>query len=131
MIIWNCEVRITNDNYTKKQQEYESKVYELRLQLAHETKETTDLHLTAESMFSLINRLPEVFKSSNNEEKNKILKYLISNSVQTGNKADIYLKKPFVFLYKKQDVLAWQTVVDTLRTFDWDEFLKSKMPFKV
>jgi site-specific DNA recombinase len=99
---------ITNDNYTKKQQEYESKVYELRLQLAHETKETTDLHLTVESMFSLINRLPEVFKSSNNEEKNKILKYLISNSLQTGNKADIYLKKPFVFLYKKQDVLDWQ-----------------------
>ena len=59
-------------------------------------------------MFNLINRLPEVFKSSNNEEKNKILKYLISNSVQTGNKADIYLKKPFVFLFKKQDVLAWQ-----------------------
>ena len=56
-------------------------------------------------MFSLINRLPEVFKSSNNEEKNKILKYLISNSLQTGNKADIYLKKPFVFLYKKKSCL--------------------------
>ena len=83
-------------------------MYELRLQLTGETKQTTDLHLTVESMFSLINRLPEIFKSSNNEEKNKILKYLISNSLQTGQKAELYLKKPFVFLYKKQDVQAWQ-----------------------
>jgi len=113
---------ITRDIYTKKQQEYESKLHELSLQLSPETKQTTDLHLTVESMFSLINRLPEIFKSSNNEEKNKILKYLISNSLQTGNKADIYLKKPFLFLYKKQDVLDWQTVADTLRTFDWSCF---------
>ena len=82
-------------------------------------------------MFNLINRLPEIFKSSNSDEKNKILKYITSNSLQTGQKADINLKKPFVFLYKKQGVQAWQTVVDTLRTFDWDGFLKSEVLFKV
>jgi hypothetical protein len=45
-------------------------VYELNLQLTKETKETSELHLTIESMFSLINKLPEIFKSWNSTEKN-------------------------------------------------------------
>ena len=98
---------ITDDIYTKKSKEFESKIHELSLHLAEQTKDNTDLHLTVESMFSLINRLPEVFKSSNSEEKNKILKYITSNSVQTGNKADLYLKKPFLFLYKNAENQHW------------------------
>ncbi len=98
---------ITKDDYTKKQQEYESKIYELNLELSHETRESTDLHLTVSSLFNLINRLPEVFKSSNSHEKNQILKYLISNSLQTGQKAEFNLKKPFLFLYKNADKQHW------------------------
>ena len=99
---------ITGDIYIKKQEEYESSLYELNLELVSETKESTDLHLTVESMFNLINRLPEIFKSSNSDEKNKILKYITSNSLQTGQKADINLKKPFLFLYQNQGVQGWQ-----------------------
>lgn len=98
---------ITKYVYTKKQQEYESKIYELNLQLTQETKETTDLHLTVSSLFNLINRLPEIFKSSNSTEKNQILKYLISNSLQTGQKAEFNLKKPFLFLYNNVENQHW------------------------
>lgn len=98
---------ITDSIYTEKDKELESKIYELNLQLTQETKETTDLHLTVSSLFNLINRLPEIFKSSNSTEKNQILKYLISNSLQTGQKAEFNLKKPFLFLYQNQSNQCW------------------------
>jgi hypothetical protein len=98
---------ITKDDYTKKQAEYESKIYELRLKQTQETRESTELHLTVESLFNLVNRLPEIFRSSNTEEKNKILTYLISNSLQEGAKADLNLQKPFIYLYQKQGVQHW------------------------
>ncbi len=98
---------ITDDIYTKKSQELESKIYELNLQLRQKTNENAELHLTASSLFNLINRLPEVFKSSNPQEKNQILKYLISNSLQTGEKAEFNLKKPFLFLFNNAENQHW------------------------
>ncbi len=72
---------ITDDIYSKKSNEYESKVYKLNLQLTQETRGSSELHLTVQSIFNLVNRLPEIFKSSNNTEKNQILKYILSNSL--------------------------------------------------
>jgi predicted transport protein len=58
-------------------------------------------------LFNLINKLPEVFKSSKPEENNQILKFLISNSLQTGKKAELNLAKPFSFLYQNQQSQQW------------------------
>lgn len=71
-------------------------------------------------MFNMLNRLPEIFKSSNTTEKNQILKCITSNSVQYGNKANIYLKKPFLYLSKKQDVQHWHEITASFRTFEWN-----------
>jgi site-specific DNA recombinase len=101
---------ITRDEYAEKRKELETKIYELDLELTKETRESTELHLTVEMMFSLINRLPEIFKSSNTAQKNQILKYLISNSTQTGSKVDLNLKKPFMFLYQNQESQAWRRI---------------------
>ena len=98
---------ITDDIYSKKSNEYESKVYELNLQLTQETRGSSELHLTVQSVFNLVNRLPEIFKSSNTTEKNQILKYILSNSLQEGAKVDLNLKKPFLYLFKKQDIQCW------------------------
>lgn len=92
---------------TGKQQEYESKIYELNLQLTQETRESTEIHLTVSNLFNLINRLPEIFTSSNSTEKNQILKYLISKSLQSGRKAELYFNKPFVFLYNYAESQHW------------------------
>ncbi len=79
----------------------------MNLQLTQKTRESTEVHLTVKSLFDLINRLPEIFKSSNSAEKNQILKYLISNSLQTGQKADLNLKKLFLFLLNNQSNQCW------------------------
>lgn len=113
---------MTDDMYTKMDQELESKIYELNLEQTKETRENSELHLTVANLFNLTKRLPEVFKSSKPEEKNQILKFLISNSLQTGQKAELNLAKPFSFLYKNQQSQQWLTVVDSLRTFDWVSF---------
>jgi hypothetical protein len=39
---------ITREEYTKKQQEYETKAYELSLQITEEIGQSTDLHLAVE-----------------------------------------------------------------------------------
>ena len=98
---------ITKDDYVKKSNEYESKVFEISLKLSDKKETSEEVYITIESMFRMLNRLPEIFKSSNTAEKNQILKCITSNSVQYGNKADIYLKKPFLYLSKKQNVQHW------------------------
>ena len=101
---------ITKDDYTEKQQEIESKLLELNIELSKQTRESQEVHLTAEALFDLTKRLPEIFKSSNTQEKNQILRYLTSNSLQTGNKASINLKKPFLYLFKNQDMQSWHGI---------------------
>ncbi|MEI6728638.1 MAG: hypothetical protein WCK98_03260 [bacterium] len=54
--------RIAQDDHSKKRNELETKIYELNLELTKLTRENTELHLTVEMMFSLINRLPEIFR---------------------------------------------------------------------
>lgn len=61
-------------------------------------------------MFKVISRLPDIFKSSNVEEKNQILKYLVSNSLQSGQKDDLNLMKLFIFLYQNQESTAWRRI---------------------
>lgn len=98
---------ITKDDYTEKQKEIESKLLELSIDISKQNSESQEVHLTVEALFDLTKRLPEIFKSSNTEEKNQILRYITSNSLQTGNKAELYLKKPFIYLFKNQDMQAW------------------------
>lgn len=98
---------ITRDDYSKKRDELESKIYELNIEQTKLTRESTEIHLGVEMMFSLIKRLPEIFKSSNTSEKNQILKYLISNSTQSGQKVDLNVKKPFLFLYNNAESQHW------------------------
>jgi hypothetical protein len=102
------DASITKDDYSKKCNEYEEKLYELNLKMTAMTKENSEVHLTVGKLFDLVSRLPEIFQSSNSTEKNAILKYLISNSLQSGKKAEFNLHKPFSFLVQNDDSSFWR-----------------------
>lgn len=80
---------ITDSIYTEKDKELESKIYELNLQLTQETRESTEIHLTVSNLFNLINRLPEIFKSSNSAEKIKSLNILFQTPFKQGKKLNL------------------------------------------
>lgn len=100
-----------------------SKIVDRQFQLSEDLKRITEekevAHVRALKIFRFAQLLPEIFLSSNTEEKNKILKYVVSNSTLSGELLDLNAANGFEAFYKKQDRQHWHTINYTFRTINW------------
>lgn len=86
---------ITQEIYDKKAKEYKEKQYDLSLQLEEFTQADENYHITVNTILSLLKRAKEIFISSEVEEKQQILNFLLQNCELKGKKPVFTLRSPF------------------------------------
>lgn len=123
---------IEKETYIAKKERLEKECYDITTKLTQLTRTKSDVHTHVSNLFEIVNSLPQIWKSSNTEEKNKMLKYIVSNSLITTQKADLNLKKPFSFLLNYTTNLVWRDMIESFRTYNWEEiFLDLSMEGQV
>ena len=90
-----CEVRITNDMYDKKLEEYKEKQQDLFIQMEEHSKADENFYLTASKVLDLASRALEIFESSEVSEKRALLNFLLQNPVLSGRNLLFKLKSSF------------------------------------
>ena len=86
--------------YDKKLKEYKEEQNDLGIQKEDLTKADEDYHIVIKTVLNLAQRAEEIFESSEIEEKNQILKFLLQNSVVKGKKLEFSMRSPFNHIAK-------------------------------
>lgn len=86
---------ITKEDCDKKHKELREKQYDLGMQLDDHTKADESYHIAASTVLSLAKRAAEIFESSEPEEKNVFLNYLLQNPTVNGKTLGYALRSPF------------------------------------
>ncbi len=89
------DASITKEDYDKKHKELREKQYDLGMQLDDHTKADENYHIAASTVLSLAKRAAEIFESSEPEEKNVLLNYLLQNPTVNGKNVSYALRSPF------------------------------------
>ncbi len=97
------ELRITKDEYDKKQQEAKDKQYHLNIELEEHTKADHDYKIHVATVFNLARRMKEIFESSEPHEKRAFLNFLLQNPTVSGKKLDFTLRKPLNLILELAD----------------------------
>lgn len=87
--------RITQDIYDKKHKQLKEEQYELGYKLDEYTKADDSYHLAASTILRLARRASLIVKSSEPEEKNLFLNYLLQNPTVKGKTLSYSLRSPF------------------------------------
>lgn len=111
----------TEEETKEKKNEVQNEINDIKVAIAKIDVASSNILEEVMRLSTLIDRLPAIYKSSNIERKNMLLKNICSNYTWNGQKADIQAKKPFSFFAKKITQPGWRALADTLRTFDWLE----------
>lgn len=79
----------------------------------------TDYHVTAKYILGLARRAGELFQCANEEEKNEILKLVLSNVLLTDKKLVFTIRKPFDTIVNVKGSPVLLPELDEFRTLDW------------
>jgi site-specific DNA recombinase len=86
---------ITNDMFSKKLKELKEKQIDIEERMKRHTEADEKFYLTANKVLSLSKRAYEVFESSEVEEKQQLLNFLLQNLKLKDKKLSFELKTPF------------------------------------
>ena len=89
------DASITKEDYDKKLKSLKEEQYELGIQLEDHTKADESYYIAASTVLSLAKRASEIFESSEPEEKNVLLNYLLQNPTVNGKTLGYALRSPF------------------------------------
>lgn len=84
----------------------------LKEKLNAEQTNPSETAWTMARVLNLASRLPELFKSSQPEQKRKILKLVFANLLMKGKNLEIFYKKPFSLLAEGSKCFVWGTLLD-------------------
>ena len=76
-------------------------------------------HVTAKYILGLARRAGEIFECSNDEEKNELLKLVLSNTTLSAKKLDFTIRKPFDTIMKVEGSSVLLPQLDAFRTINW------------
>jgi histone acetyltransferase (RNA polymerase elongator complex component) len=102
--------RITMDMYDKKLKDFEIRKKEAQDRFNKIGRVDKSDYITAKSILSLAQRAPEIFKSSEPEEKRQFINFLFQNLELDGKNLDFKLKAPFntvLLANKSKDCSIW------------------------
>ena len=86
---------ITKEIYDKKHKEIKEKQYDLGIQLEEYTKADDNYHMAVATVLRLAKRAAIIVESSEPQEKNLFLNYLLQNSTVKGKTLSYSLRSPF------------------------------------
>ena len=86
------------------------------MQLDDHTKADESYHIAASTVLSLAKRAVEIFESSEPEEKNVFLNYLLQNPTVNGKNISYALRSPFNSILELAKRPSGGAVVDRFRT---------------
>lgn len=95
------EGSITKDEYDKKSNELRAEQYNIKTKLDKHVDADKEFAITLEYILDIASRSHELFESSGNEKKRRILNLVFSNFLLNGSKLEYELKRPFDMLVKK------------------------------
>lgn len=98
------------DMYGKKLKRYEIKKKRIQERLSRIGKSNKNYYINANTIFSLAKRVPEIFNSSEPEEKRQLIDFLFQNLELDGKNLEYKLKTPFKTMFlasKKNDCSIW------------------------
>ena len=104
------EGKITKDLWVSKFKQWSDQKENLQIQLNAQQKANKSYYETGVRLIELSNRAYELYEKQNVKEKQKLLKFLLSNSKMQGNTVDFVLKMPFSLIVetkKSQNWLGW------------------------
>ena len=82
-------------------------------------------YITANTILSLAQRAPEIFESSEPEEKRQLVNFVFQNLELDGKKLLFKTKTPFERVLEYQSTHNWGRLCDAFRTLDRDEIERS------
>lgn len=95
------EGSITKDEYDKKANELRAEQYNIKTKLEKHVDADEEFVITLEYILDVASRSHELFESSGNEQKRRILNLVFSNFSLNGSKLEYEVKRPFNMLVKK------------------------------
>ena len=87
--------RITTDEYDKTVKDYKAEQQRLLMEYEEHSQADENFYIIANKLIELSSRAWELFESSELEEKQQLLNFLLQNSYLQGKKALFELKNPF------------------------------------
>ena len=86
--------------------EYKEKQSEILGQMQDHSDADKQFHLTANITLNIAKRAKEIFKSSEVEEKNQFLRYLLQNCTLNGKKLEFTMVSPFDLIAQYHDTIT-------------------------
>lgn len=89
------------------------KQYDINLQLEDHQKADESFIVNSTYILELVNRAPELFESSKEEQKRQLLNFLLSNLKLEGEKLLFDLKQPFDVMLECSKSQKWLPRLDS------------------
>ncbi|MDD5055721.1 MAG: hypothetical protein PHZ00_05655 [Candidatus Peribacteraceae bacterium] len=70
-------------------------------------------------ILELTKHAQELFRRSQPDQKNRLIRFVFANATVQGEKLDYKLKKLFEGIVECNKMKKWYSLLDALRTFDW------------
>ena len=120
---------ITQTEYDKKRTDIEKEIFDIQTkQKSHIGADNTFVS-TIESVFLVVSKAGELFKSSKVEQKRALLNLLLSNCTLKGGTLRYSLNKPFDMLVNLTTNEKWSCLIINLRTIKYDDLRKKISKF--
>jgi site-specific DNA recombinase len=107
--------RITTDDYDEKSAKYKNDLQYLQKQREKLTTSNTNVFVTAEKVLELANNAHAIFRSSKEDDKKRLLNFLLQNSFMEDEIIDITLRKPFDLIVEANKSGHWLYTVHEVR----------------
>jgi len=115
------EGKIPESKYEKFSKSFEERMDDVDRQLGQLRSAEKNYYVTTKYLLDLANRAYELFKSSEVNEKQLLIKLVLSNLKIEGKKVVYDVNKPFDAILNYHDSVLWRPLVDTFRT-DYTSF---------
>lgn len=98
---------ITQQQYDKTLKRYKTQQQEILEQMEHHRVADESYYVNANKILELARRAAELFDEATFEEKQELLRFLLSNSAMDGENLVPSIKKPFDILFECQKTKDW------------------------
>ena len=99
--------RITVDEYDKYVMKYKTEMEDLDRKLVEYTNNDTSFQLTSAYLLELASKAKNIFERSQPEQKNKILRMLLTNPTLKAKRLQLPLLKPFASILDNSNSQNW------------------------
>jgi site-specific DNA recombinase len=113
------EGAVTQPDYETKLEQLNTKQQLINVDRGSYTEADYKYHVTAKYILELAKRAGELFERSNDEEKNQLLKLVLSNVTFDGKKLDFTIRKPFDTIMKVEGSPVLLPELEAFRTVEW------------